>query len=81
MLSLSLSAGKVAAKEVDWKEARLVEFLKDYPGEPVFQHGGENWQYCWCTYPNGRTDVGVYRFYEDVCYGYTHFQRDWLGLI
>jgi len=49
----------------------FVTYLKPATDEEIFTLNGTRWQFCWCKYSNGRTDLGVYSFSGDVCYGYS----------
>ena len=51
-----------------------VEYLKPATGEEIFTLGGTRWQFCWCKYPTGKIDLGVYSFAGDLCYSYEHFR-------
>jgi hypothetical protein len=51
-----------------------VEFHKEYPGEVPFEMGGQKWIYCWGKYPNGKTDIAVYSYANDLAYDYNDFR-------
>jgi hypothetical protein len=53
---------------------QVVEYLKPYEGEVPFMMGGTKWEYCWGRYPNGKTDVAVYRYSTDMAYDYDDFR-------
>jgi hypothetical protein len=60
----------------DEKENPLyVEYMKDMPGEEPFMLHGQKFQYVWCKYPNGKEDIGVYAFGQDMCFGYNAFRN------
>jgi hypothetical protein len=52
-----------------------VEYLKPMRDENPFMMNGEKFEYCWAKYPNGKTDIGVYAYRGDVCYGYNAFRK------
>jgi len=52
----------------------IVEYLKDMDGEKPFMLGDIKWQYVWAKYPNGKHDIGVYRYGHDLVYGYKWFK-------
>ena len=58
---------------------RIVEFHKIYPEEPIFTFGGRSFRYCWVN-DNGKVDIGVYSYSEDLCYDYFGFRTEVLGL-
>jgi hypothetical protein len=37
--------------------------------------GGQKFEYCWCKYPTGKIDIGVYAYGEDMCYSYNAFRQ------
>ena len=53
---------------------QVVEYLKPYEGEVPFRLNNEKWEYCWGKYPNGKTDVAVYRYGTDMAYDYNDFR-------
>jgi hypothetical protein len=52
-----------------------VEYLKPMTNETPFMMNGEKFEYCWAKYPNGKTDIGVYAYHGDMCYGYQAFRQ------
>lgn len=53
---------------------RLVEYLRARAFEEPFIMHGERWQYVNVRLPDGREDIGVYRFATDLCYDYSDFR-------
>lgn len=53
---------------------QVVEYLKQMSGEKPFVLNNIKWEYCWCKYPSGKKDIGVYRFDHDICYDYNDFR-------
>jgi len=47
-----------------------VEYVSDRNGENPFELGGIKWQFVNAKYPNGKVDIGVYRFGHDIVYDY-----------
>lgn len=56
-----------------------VEYLKDKEGEVPFTINGVTWEYVWGKYPNGKTDIAVYRKDQDMAYSYPWFRKEVLG--
>lgn len=52
-----------------------VEYLRDRPGEEPFELGGKRWQFVNAKYPDGRQDIGVYAFGEDLVYHYELWRK------
>ncbi len=52
-----------------------VEYLKNMSNENPFELGGKKWQFVWAKYPDGRTDIGVYAFGEDLVYNYQSWRK------
>ncbi len=52
-----------------------VEYLRDRPGETPFELGGKRWQFVNAKYPNGKQDIGVYSFGEDLVYHYESWRK------
>ena len=52
-----------------------VEYLKDMSGEEPFMLRGNKYQYVWAKYPNGKKDIGVYAFSQDLVYDYNVFRK------
>ncbi len=52
-----------------------VEYLRDRPGETPFELGGKKWQFVNAKYPDGKQDIGVYAFGEDLVYHYESWRK------
>lgn len=57
-----------------------VEYHSDRQGEIPFVWQGQKWQFVNAKYPDGKIDIGVYSFGQDLVIAYNVFQR-WLGQI
>lgn len=53
-----------------------VEYVSDRQGEEPFEMHGNKWQFVNARYPDGKVDVGVYRFGQDVVYDYQRWQEE-----
>lgn len=70
--------GRKKIKEVgeeDPNDPLYVEYVGPMKGEEPFMMNGQKFEYCWGKYPNGKTDVAVYAYSGDMCYGYKAFKR------
>ena len=56
----------------------IVEYVSDRSGEPVFEIHGERFQFVNAKYPDGKKDVGVYRFSEDMVYDLNYWRDKFL---
>lgn len=56
----------------------IVEYVSDRSGEPVFELHGERFQFVNAKYPDGKKDVGVYRFSEDMVYDLNYWRDRFL---
>lgn len=56
----------------------IVEYVSDRSGEPVFEVHGERFQFVNAKYPDGKKDVGVYRFSEDMVYDLNYWRDKFL---
>lgn len=52
-----------------------VEYVSDRTGEDPFPMQGEKWQFVNAKYPDGKIDIGVYRFGQDVVYDYEKWRE------
>lgn len=52
-----------------------VEYVSDRQGEDPFMLGGIKWQFVNAKYPDGKIDIGVYRFGHDVVYDYAAWRE------
>jgi hypothetical protein len=53
-----------------------VEYLSDRQGEDPFMLHGEKWQFVNAKYPDGKTDIGVYRYGQDIVYDYARWREE-----
>lgn len=64
---------------VEDDEAEYVEYIGPWPGEEPFMlqtpSGVSKFEYCKAKYPSGKTDLGVYSYRGDMCYGYNYFRK------
>jgi len=56
----------------------IVKYVSDRSGEPVFELHGERFQFVNAKYPSGKTDVGVYRFSDDMVYDLNYWREKFL---
>jgi len=56
----------------------IVEYVSDRSGEPVFEIHGERFQFVNAKYPDGKKDIGVYRFSEDMVYDLNYWRENFL---
>jgi hypothetical protein len=56
----------------------IVKYVSDRSGEPVFELHGERFQFVNAKYPSGKTDVGVYRFADDMVYDLNYWREKFL---
>ncbi|MFW5847320.1 MAG: hypothetical protein ACOCVF_00175 [bacterium] len=54
----------------------IVEYVKDMDGEEPFTVNGIKWEFVWAKYPDGKVDIGVYRFGHDMVYAYSWFREN-----
>jgi len=53
-----------------------VEYVSDRKGEVPFMLGGIKWEFVNAKYPDGHTDIGVYRFGHDIVYDYKTWREE-----
>ena len=53
-----------------------VEYVSDRNGENPFELHGQKWQFVNAKYPDGKIDIGVYRFGQDIVYDYQRWQEE-----
>lgn len=56
----------------------IVKYVSDKSGEPVFELHGERFQFVNAKYPSGKTDIGVYRFSDDMVYDLNYWREKFL---
>jgi len=56
-----------------------VQYHSDRKDEEPFMLHGEKWQIVNAIYPDGKRDIGVYRYSEDLVYSYEWFRRNVVG--
>lgn len=52
-----------------------VEYHSQRQGEIPFMMSGTKYEYVNAKYPNGKIDIGVYSFAEDLVYSYNVFRN------
>lgn len=52
-----------------------VEYLSQMSNENPFIKQGKKWEFVWAKYPDGRRDIGVYSFSEDLVYAYQPWRK------
>ena len=53
-----------------------VEYVGDMNGEDPFTMHGVKWQFVKAKYPDGKVDIGVYRFGHDLVYDYKKWREE-----
>lgn len=56
-----------------------VQYDSDMRDEEPFMLHGEKWQFVNAIYPDGKKDIGVYRYAGDMVYSYEWFRRNVVG--
>jgi hypothetical protein len=54
-------------------KSKIVQYDGEIGGENEFTINDVRWKYVWAKYPNGKRDIGVYRFGQDLVYDYDWF--------
>ena len=54
-----------------------VQYHSDRQGEEPFTMGNVKWQFVNAKYPDGKIDIGVYRFGHDLVYDYTRWREEY----
>ena len=54
-----------------------VQYVSDRQGEEPFMMGDTKWQFVNAKYPDGKIDIGVYRFGHDLVYDYTRWREEY----
>jgi hypothetical protein len=57
----------------------IVEYDSERQGEEPFMMHGEKWQYVNAIYPDGKRDIGVYKYGQDITYSYNWFRANVLN--
>lgn len=64
--------------KIDENIHMTVEYDSDRSGEEPFNLGGIKWQFVNAIYPDGKRDIGVYRFDHDLVYDYEWWRENFL---
>lgn len=73
-------AAKLATESVELGGVNpVVQYDSDRNGEKPFLFNGSKWQYVNAIYPNGKKDIGVYRYGHDIVYDYSWFMDNIVG--
>ena len=68
----------IVYEDQDFAE-EIVQYDSERSGEVPFDINGQKWQYVNAIYPDGKKDIGVYRFGHDLVYSYDWFKKNILG--
>lgn len=60
-------------EDVNDSRSQIVQYDGEIDGETEFTINDVRWKYVWAKYPNGKRDIGVYRFGQDLVYDYDWF--------
>lgn len=64
-------------EDIDGEQVPMfAEYVSDIKGEEPFNIGETKWQFVKAKYPDGKKDIGVYRFDHDLVYGYEWFKNN-----
>jgi hypothetical protein len=55
----------------------IVEYLSDRQDEKPFMMGDTKWQFVNARYPDGKIDIGVYKFGDDLVYDYSRWMEEY----
>jgi len=61
--------------QINEYSGEAVEYISDRSGEEPFELQGEKWQFVNAKYPDGKTDIGVYKFGEDLTFDYAWWRQ------
>jgi hypothetical protein len=71
------------SEDIELKESKnsliYVQYHSDMRDEDPFMLHGEKWQFVNAIYPDGKKDIGVYRYAGDMVYSYEWFRRNVVG--
>jgi hypothetical protein len=56
------------------EQSMYVEYMSDKPDEEPFEIDGVKYEYVWARYPDGKKDIGVYIYGQDLVYNINWFQ-------
>ena len=68
-------------------DTMYVEYVKEYSDETPFEWKGNKYVYCWGRYPkneqfpDGKVDIAVYSYSNDLAFGYKWFRTNVLGIV
>lgn len=72
-------AAKLATESAEVGFNPVVQYDSDRNGEEPFLFDGDKWQYVNAIYPDGKRDIGVYRYGHDMVYDYKWFMDNIVG--
>jgi hypothetical protein len=61
------------SEDVNGSKSYIVQYGGEIDGENEFTINDVRWKYVWAKYPDGKRDIGVYRFGHDLVYDYEWF--------
>lgn len=66
------------AEDVNEDLSKTVQYDSQRSGEEPFEMNGEKWQYVNAIYPDGKKDIGVYKFGHDLVYDFEWFNKTYI---
>ena len=72
----NMGSAFITKEDENKEESYIVQFDSELPGETEFTLDGVRWKYVWARYPDGKRDIGVYRYGHDLVYDYDWFMKN-----
>ena len=80
LINEAYCGGNMEEEMIDEGSSNLyVQYDSERKDEDPFMMHGEKWQYVNAIYPDGKKDIGVYRYGEDLVYSYDWFRKNIVG--
>ena len=69
----NMGSAFLTKEDVVNSDSKIVQYDGEIDGETEFTINDVRWKYVWAKYPDGKRDIGVYRFGHDLVYDYDWF--------
>lgn len=69
----NMGSAFITKEDVVNSDSKIVQYDGEIDGETEFTINDVRWKYVWAKYPDGKRDIGVYRFGHDLVYDYDWF--------